>query len=376
MRTERSLGVLGGSLLLAGAASFVVEVPIAVTLLLIFLGVGTLAVAVVAHRKLNPLVDKQERDSTDKEQRVIEDKEAESEITRRYKLKSLLSGKNVIEEDDLDEAVENLRLTLVENDVSVEVAEDICERVTSSLRGDQQRLGSNYTDVFRSAVEEAIAEILDSKEEDLISSVRDSEKPYVILFLGVNGVGKTTTIAKLSELFQSEGFSTVMANGDTFRAGAHEQIEEHAQNTGTKLIAREDSGDPTAVLYDAVEYAEANDVDVVLADTSGRLPTNQNLMNQVEKINRVIEPDEVIFVDEAIAGQDVPGRAKEFDALAPVTGIILTKADASEDSGVMLSLPYSVDAPVYYLGTGQDYDSLASFDSQEIAAKLTQSERV
>ena len=142
----------------------------------------------------------------------------------------------------------------------------------------------------------------------------------MIVFTGVNGVGKTTTIAKLARYFEERGFSSVLANGDTFRAGANEQIQEHADALGKKCISHEQGGDPAAVIYDAVEYAEAHDIDVVLGDTAGRLHTSEGLMDQLAKIDRVVDPEMTLFVDEAVAGQDAVNRAREFNDAAEEIG--------------------------------------------------------
>jgi fused signal recognition particle receptor len=191
-----------------------------------------------------------------------------------------------------------------------------------------------------------------------------------IVFPGVNGVGKTTTIAKLAKYFADRGLSTVLANGDTYRAGANEQLEQHAQNLGKKIITHEQGSDPTAVVYDAVEYAKANDVDVVLGDTAGRLHTSDDLMAQLAKIDRNIDPDMTLFVDEAVAGQDAVNRAREFDDAAEIDGAVLTKADADPQGGAAISVAHVTGKPILFLGTGQDYDDLDPFDPEEIVDSL------
>jgi fused signal recognition particle receptor len=161
-----------------------------------------------------------------------------------------------------------------------------------------------------------------------------------------------------------------MANGDTYRAGANEQIRKHADNLGEKLITHEQGGDPAAVIYDAVEYAEAHDVDVVLGDTAGRLHTSNDLMSQLEKIDRVVDPDMTLFVDEAVAGQDAVQRAKKFNEAAEIDGAILTKADADSQGGAAISIAYVTGKPILFLGVGQGYDDLERFDPEALVASL------
>ena len=205
---------------------------------------------------------------------------------------------------------------------------------------------------------------------DFEERIAAAEKPVVIVFTGVNGVGKTTSIAKLSRWLEERGYSSVMANGDTYRAGANEQIEEHADALDTKIITHEQGGDPAAVLYDAVEYAEANDIDVVLGDTAGRLHTSNDLMAQLEKIDRVVDPDMTLFVDEAVAGQDAVERAKQFNDAAEIDGTVLTKADADSSGGAAVSIAHVTGKPILFLGVGQGYDDLDRFDPDEIVDRI------
>jgi fused signal recognition particle receptor len=220
------------------------------------------------------------------------------------------------------------------------------------------------------ALHDALYDVISVGQFDFDERVAAAEKPVTIIFTGVNGVGKTTTIAKLSEYFEQRGYSTVLANGDTYRAGANEQIREHAANLDRKLISHEQGGDPAAVLYDAVEYAKANDVDVVLGDTAGRLHTSSDLMAQLEKIHRVVDPDMTLFVDEAVAGQDAVQRARQFDEAATIDGTVLTKADADSQGGAAISIAYVTGKPILFLGTGQGYDDIERFDPERLVDRL------
>lgn len=280
------------------------------------------------------------------------------------------TGRTVITEEELEEPLENLELELLQGDVEMSVATEITDRIREDLVGETRKQVESGEMVIERAIGDALRDVISVGQFDFDARIEKTEKPVVIVFTGVNGVGKTTSIAKLSQYLESRGYSTVLANGDTYRAGAAEQIREHAEALDTKLIAHEQGGDPAAVIYDAVEYADANDVDVVLGDTAGRLHTADDLMAQLEKIDRVVEPDLTIFVDEAVAGQDATKRAKEFDDAAEIDGTILTKADADSQGGAAISIAHVTGKPILFLGTGQSYDDLERFDPDVIVDRL------
>jgi fused signal recognition particle receptor len=301
-----------------------------------------------------------------------DDEAVEDDSSRgfREKAKILASGKTVIDEDDLDAHLEELEFALLGSDVELEVTEEILDGVEENLVGETRRRLSSTGNLVRDALREALYDVISVGQFDFDQRVMDGEKPFVIIFTGVNGVGKTTTIAKMAQYFENRGLSTVLANGDTFRAGANEQLEQHARNLDKKIISHEQGSDPAAVIYDAVEYADANDVDVVLGDTAGRLHTNDGLMDQLEKIDRVIDPHMTLFVDEAVAGQDAVNRAREFDEASEIDGSVLTKADADQQGGAAISVSYVTGKPILFLGTGQDYDDLERFDPEVIVDEL------
>ncbi|MFC7248572.1 signal recognition particle-docking protein FtsY [Halomicroarcula sp. GCM10025324] len=286
------------------------------------------------------------------------------------KAKIMATGKTVIEEEDLQKHLDDLELALLSSDVEMGVAQEILEGVKENLTGQTRRRLSSTGNLVRDALREALYDVISVGQFDFDERVAEADKPVVIVFTGVNGVGKTTTIAKLAQYFEDRGLSTVLANGDTFRAGANEQLQKHADNLEKKLISHEQGSDPTAVIYDAVEYAKANDVDVVLGDTAGRLHTNDGLMDQLEKIDRNIDPDMTLFVDEAVAGQDAVNRAREFNDAAAIDGAVLTKADADPQGGAAISVAHVTGKPILFLGTGQDYDDLAAFDPEAIVDSL------
>ena len=286
------------------------------------------------------------------------------------KAKSLATGKVILDEDDLEEPLWDLEMALLESDVEMSVAEEILDTIEADLTGERRGFTEQTENIVTAALRDALLEVIDVGQFDFDEHVAASEKPVVIVFTGVNGVGKTTTIAKLAKYLDERGYSSVLANGDTYRAGANEQIQEHAERLDTKLISHERGGDPTAVIYDAVEYAEANDVDVVLGDTAGRLHTSNDLMAQLEKLDRIVDPDLTIFVDEAVAGQDAVNRAKEFDSAASIDGTILTMADADAQGGAAISISYVTGKPILFLGTGQTYDDLEKFDPETLVDDL------
>jgi fused signal recognition particle receptor len=286
------------------------------------------------------------------------------------KLKSAAKGRFVIEEEDLEDPLWELEMALLESDVEMSVAEEILDNIRENLVGETRKFTESTGCIVEEALRDALYDVISVGQFDFEQRVRDADKPVVIVFTGINGVGKTTSIAKLSRYFEERGLSSVLANGDTYRAGANEQIQEHADNLGRKLISHQQGGDPAAVIYDAVEYADANDVDVVLGDTAGRLHTDEGLMNQLEKIGRVVDPDMVLFVDEAVAGQDAVKRAREFDDAATIDGAILTKADADSQGGAAISIAHVTGKPILFLGTGQGYEDLERFDPDEMVDRL------
>ena len=280
------------------------------------------------------------------------------------------TGKVIIEEDDLEDPLWELEMALLESDVEMSVAEEILETVEETMIGETRKQVETTGELVERALQDALVDVISVGQFDFDERIAEADKPITIVFTGVNGVGKTTSIAKLSEYLADRGYSSVMANGDTYRAGANEQLQQHAANLDRKIITHEQGGDPAAVIYDGVEYAEANDVDVVLGDTAGRLHTSDDLMAQLEKIDRVVDPDMTLFVDEAVAGQDAVMRAQEFNDAAAIDGTILTKADVDASGGAAISIAYVTGKPILFLGTGQGYEHLEPFEPEELVDQL------
>jgi len=283
---------------------------------------------------------------------------------------SMARGRVVIDEEDLDGPLRDLEFALLESDVEMSVAEEVLDQIRDDLVGEERKFTESTGALVEDALRDALLSVIDVGQFDFLETIAASEKPVTVVFTGVNGVGKTTSIAKVAQFLEERGFSTVLANGDTYRAGANQQIQEHADNLGLKCISHEQGGDPTAVVYDAVEYAEANDVDVVLGDTAGRLHTSDDLMSQLEKLDRVVDPDLTVFVDEAVAGQDAVNRAREFDDASSIDGTILTMADADSQGGAAISVSHVTGKPILFLGTGQGYDDLRPFDPEALVDDL------
>jgi len=285
------------------------------------------------------------------------------------KLKDTFTKKSLSPEK-FDEMFWDLEVVLLENNVAVEVIEKLKEDLKRDLTsGKVSRLG--IEDLILVSLRKSIEEILDIEGFDLVKAIKKEKKrPYVIAFIGVNGSGKTTTLAKIANLFQEEGLSVVMAASDTFRAAAIDQLQEHANKLAIKLVSQGYGADPAAVAYDAVEHAKAKQLDVVMIDTAGRLHSNTNLMAELEKVVRVAKPDLKIFIGESITGNDCVEQAKEFDKLVGIDAIILSKADVDEKGGAALSVSYVTGKPILYLGVGQAYGDLKRFDKGEIVRNL------
>ena len=279
------------------------------------------------------------------------EKEAESEVKEK---KGVLG----IGEKKLDELLWQLEMALLESDVALEVVEEIKREVKKNLLGMPRK---EAKEAVEKALKEAISNILRQSEGDFFSQVEKAEKPYVIMFVGVNGSGKTTAIAKLAHMLKKKGYSCVIAAGDTFRAGAIEQLERHAKNLDIKLIKHDFGADPAAVAYDAIEHAKARHKDFVLIDTAGRMQTNINLMEEMRKIKRVANPDMIIFVGDALTGNDAIEQARRFNEVVGIDGVILTKVDTDAKGGAALSIAYAIKKPLYFIGVGQDYDDQIPF---------------
>ena len=278
-----------------------------------------------------------------------------------------------ISEKDIDDILFELELALLEGDVAMDVAEKIINSVKDDLIGRKIRRRSDVTDFTRDALKKAISNILDIESKDVISLAENAKKsgePLKIMFVGINGTGKTTTIAKISTYFLEKGYTPVIAASDTFRAGAIEQLTHHADKLGVKIIKHKKGADPAAVAFDAVEHAKAKGKELVLVDTAGRMQTNINLMDEMKKIKRVIHPDLIIYVGDALTGNDSVEQAQKFNEAVGIDGIILTKADADAKGGAALSIGYVIQKPILFLGVGQSYSDIIEFKPEWMVEQI------
>ncbi|MFA7562181.1 MAG: signal recognition particle-docking protein FtsY [Methanoculleus sp.] len=296
--------------------------------------------------------------------------EAREKPTFFEKVKVLVREREVLlREKDVEEPLFELEMVLLENDVALPVTDEIIARMRNDLVGKHRKIGASVDDLVVLTLRSALCGVL-GDGLDLLQYIREHERPVKILFTGVNGTGKTTTVAKVGNYLQKNGFSVVIGAGDTFRAGAIEQIRVHADRLGIKVIQHQAGADPSAVLFDAVQYAKAHDIDVVLADTAGRFHNRANLMNQLDKIRRVMKPDLVVYVDEAVAGNDAVIRADEFNKAVGTDAIVLTKADMDPKGGAAISVAHTVGRPILFLGTGQGYDDIIPFSPRVVVDEL------
>jgi len=282
-------------------------------------------------------------------------------------------SKSELSEKDLDPILWDLQLQLISNDVAVEIAQRVCQELKERLAGVQLARFGDKTEPVKEALREAIEAVMATNGELDILDLADSKEegePLVVMFVGINGTGKTTTIAKISKLLMDNGHTVVLASGDTYRAGAIEQLEEHARRLGVRAIKHKYGSDAAAVSFDAVQHARARGIDVVLIDTAGRMQTNRNLMDELQKIKRVVQPDLTVMVLDSLIGNDAVDQAQTFNEIVGFDAAILTKVDADAKGGSSLSVTYLTGKPIIYVGVGQEYRDLQPFDAAWFAEKI------
>jgi fused signal recognition particle receptor len=276
-------------------------------------------------------------------------------------------GQKELKEKDIDEVLFDLEVALLESDVATEVIDSIKSDLKQKLIGltvEKEQI----TNVVKQALRENISNMFEAARKiDILQNIKkknETGEPYLILFLGINGTGKTTTLAKFANLLRENKFSVAIAAADTYRAGAIEQLSEHAKRLNLKIIAQNYGSDPAAVARDAVLYAKSHKIDCILVDTAGRMQTSKNLMDQISKINKVVNPDLKIFVGDSLAGNDTVNQAREFYQYTKFDGAILTKSDADARGGAAISIIKVTSTPILYLGVGQEYKDLKPFDKE------------
>jgi fused signal recognition particle receptor len=291
------------------------------------------------------------------------------------KLKSGLSGlvnkitTTELKAKKLRPVLSDFKLSLVENDVAFPVAIRICDEMEKRLDGVQIKRLEDRRKIVKANLREVLLEtMLTNDKVDLLMAIEEKRKkgePYVIVFVGINGTGKTTTIAKLVQFLKKKGYSVVLACSDTYRAGSIEQLEEHAKRLGVRMIKHKYGADPAAVAYDTVNHAKAHGTNVVLIDTAGRIQTNRNLMNELAKIKCVVNPDMTVLTVDSLTGNDAVMQAEEFHKSVGIDATILTKVDADVKGGSALSVTYVTKKPIIFIGTGQKYEDLEEFKPEK-----------
>jgi fused signal recognition particle receptor len=264
--------------------------------------------------------------------------------------------------------LDEFRLNLIENDVAVAVAYFIADELEKRLDGVQVKRIGDRKDLVRDTLHDVLIEILTPKESvDLLAKIeekRRSKEPFSVLFVGINGTGKTTSIAKVTQFLMKNGYSVVLSSSDTYRPGSIEQLEVHSKRLGVRMIKHDYGADPAAVAYDAISHAQSRGVDVVLIDTAGRIQTDRNLMSELSKIKRVVCPDLTVFVVDALIGNDAVLQAEEFHKSVGIDGTILTKVDADVKGGASLSVAHVTGKPIIFIGVGQEYKDLKAFEPE------------
>ena len=283
--------------------------------------------------------------------------------------KSELRGK------DLDKVLDEFHMTLLESDIALPAADYIRDQLKLRIEQLQFTRFSDPRGQVRGILQEILLSVLEKPGRvDFFRLVEEKKKKgeqLIVVFVGVNGTGKTTSIAKLAHILQKKRYSVILAAGDTYRAGSIQQLEEHARRIGVKTIKHDYGADAAAVAFDAVNYARAHGVNVVLIDTAGRMQTNKNLLEEMRKIVRVTKPDLTVLVVDALTGNDALEQGKVFGGAVKIDGIILAKLDADVKGGSSISLSYILGRPVLLVGTGQGYDDLETFQAKEIVRNMT-----
>lgn len=276
------------------------------------------------------------------------------------------ASRKIFSKRELFKLIEELELSLIENDVAYEVVEELTSKLRKNIVEENIYSRKDLLLLLR----RTIKSIFEDVERIDILSEAQTRKPYKIVFLGVNGVGKTTTIAKLAKLYREHGFKPLMVAADTFRAGAQEQLKIHGERLGLPVFMGKYGADPAAVVFDAIVFAEKRGYDVLLVDTAGRMHVDIDLVEELKKIVRVSKPHRKILVVDALTGNDAIEQARFFNEAIGLDGVIVTKADAYEQGGVPLSIVYVLRKPILFLGIGQDYKDIKPFNVEDFLDKI------
>lgn len=281
-------------------------------------------------------------------------------------------GERELGDKEVEEVLNDLLNELLEYDVALESAEQIVGALRAELGKLRVPRFGDRTAIVNSTIYESLLTLLrDVPDLDLVQDIQaKGRRPYVMMYLGPNGYGKTTTIAKVTKYLMDRKYSVVWAAADTFRAGAIEQLEGHAERLGVKVVKHQYGADPAAVVYDALQHAQSKRIDVVMIDTAGRMHTDRNLMEEIRKIHKVSSPDLGVFIADALMGNEALEIARSYIKYVPIDALIMTKVDAYPKGGSVLTLLMELKKPIIFMGTGQDYDDLKKFDKTEFIKQL------
>jgi len=285
------------------------------------------------------------------------------------------SGGRVIKEGKaLNLLLEEIEWAMLESDISSAAVSDVLYLMRKNLIGSRLRKGANLAKVIEATIKRALQSILRADYWDFEATIEkhilDDDKPVIIMLVGVNGTGKTTTTAKIAYRLKNKGYNVVAAASDTFRAGAIEQLEAHMDRLDIKCISSQRGGDSAAIARDAISHAKAKGADIVLVDTAGRMQNKTNLMNELQKVHRVTNPHLVLFVGDALAGNDAVEQAAEFSRVLTFDGAVLSKMDTDAKGGAGLSIAHATGKPIVLVGTGQEYSDLHQFDPEWLLEQL------
>ncbi|MFT4305199.1 MAG: signal recognition particle-docking protein FtsY, partial [Candidatus Woesearchaeota archaeon] len=318
------------------------------------------------------VLDEDEKDLKEIKKDLEEDKEKLEHIFPKEKksffgkIKESITKKSLTEKE-FENLFYELEFALLENNVAMEVIEKIKDDLKKELV-ETKVLRGKVKDIIEKTLKQSLNEIL-GEDIDILNKIK-SKKPYVILFVGINGTGKTTSVAKLANYLKEKKLSCVLAAADTFRAAAIQQLEEHANNLNLKIIKHDYGSDPAAVAFDAIKYAESKNLDVVLIDTAGRQHSNSNLMDELKKVNRVANPDLKVFVGDSLTGNDCVDQSTQFNEAIGIDAVILTKVDVDEKGGAAISVSYITKKPIIFIGVGQRYEDFKLFEKKLVLENL------
>ena len=301
------------------------------------------------------------------DKKIEEKKEEPEQKSALRRIKEKVTTKH-LSETDIDDFFTELEIGMMQSNVAVEVVDFLKSSLKEKLAGKQIKRGESKN-FIQLAFEESLLAAVDHGSVDIEAKIKEN-KPLKCVIIGFNGSGKTTTIAKIANYLKNKDYKPVLAAGDTFRAASIEQLEFHADKLGLKMIKHQYGSDAAAVVFDSIKYAQSNGCDIVLADTAGRMHTDKNLMDELKKVIRVNSPDLKILVIDSLTGNDAIEQAKNFDEAVGVDAVVMTKVDVNEKGGSILSVCYAIKKPILFLGTGQGYDDLKTFNPEEFVKNL------